>query len=212
MTARFYDISRTLFPGMTVWPGDTPFELQPTGDIAKGDTVNTTNLTLSSHTGTHVDAPFHFIGDGTTLEQVELAPYWGLAQVVTAKKPAGPLVPADFADYDLSRAPRLLVHSAASEANPRVFHDDFVYPSPEMADRLGEAGVVLYGTDAPSMDASGSKDLAGHHALQRNGILILEGLDLTGVPDGLYELVALPLKILGGDGRPVRAALRSLDD
>ena len=80
-----------------------------------------------------------------------------------------------------------------------------------MADYLGRLGVVLYGTDAPSMDAADSATLAGHNALLRNGIVILEGLDLTGVPDGLYELAALPLKITGGDGSPVRAVLRSLD-
>jgi arylformamidase len=211
MTTRFYDISRTLFPGMSVWPGDPAFELRPMGSLAEGGPVNVTSLSLAAHTGTHVDAPYHFTEDGATLEQVDLAPYWGLAQVVTVNKDAGPLFPADFANYDLGRAPRLLVHSAASAGDPRVFPPAFVHPSPELADRLGEVGVVLYGTDAPSMDAQDSKELAGHHALQRNGILILEGLDLTDVPDGLYELVALPLKILGSDGSPVRAVLRSLD-
>jgi arylformamidase len=212
MTARFYDISRTLFPGMSVWPGDPAFELRPMGSLAEGAPVNVTALSLSAHTGTHVDAPYHFTEDGATMEQVDLAPYWGVAQVVTVEKESGPLTPLDFAGFDLARAPRLLVRSGASATDPRVFPSDFVHPSPELADRLGEAGIILYGTDAPSMDAQDSKELLGHHALQRNEILILEGLDLTGVPDGLYELVAFPLKILGGDGSPVRAVLRSLND
>jgi len=211
MSIRLYDISRPLHNGMTVWPGDTDFDLKPMGRLAKGDTVNTTTLTLSAHTGTHVDAPFHFAADGVTLEKVDLSAYWGPAQVVTVQKGDGPLVPADFTGYELGRAPRLLVHSPASEADRSVFHQEFVYPSPELADYLGGLGVVLYGTDAPSMDAAGSSSLDGHHALQRNGILILEGLDLSEAPDGLYELAAFPLKVVDGDGSPVRAVLRTLE-
>lgn len=212
MSQRFYDITRTMFSGMAVWPGDRGFEMEPTANIAKGDTVNVALLTFGTHTGTHVDAPYHFTEEGDTLEKVSLATYWGPAQVVTATKESGALTPADFAGYDLGRAPRLLVRSGASAADPRVFHPDFVYPSPELADYLGALGVKLYGADAPSMDAPDNKTLPGHHALQRNGILILEGLDLSDVPDGLYELAALPLKLLGGDGSPVRAVLRSIEN
>jgi arylformamidase len=210
MTTRIYDISRTIFPGMAVWPGDPAFEIQPRGSLAEGGMVNVTHLSLGAHTGTHVDAPYHFTADGATLEKVDLTAYWGLAQVVTVTKEFGPLFPADFADVDLGRAPRLLVHSRVSSADPRVFQKEYVYPSPELADRLGEYGVVLFGSDAPSMDPPDAGELAGHHALQRNGILILEGLDLSDVPDGVYELAAFPLKILGGDGSPVRAALREM--
>lgn len=211
MSVRHYDISRTIFSGMAVWPGDTPLEIRPTGDIAQGDVVNISALTFSTHTGTHVDAPYHFTDEGLTLERVDLAAYWGPAQVVTVTKESGPLAPGDFAGHDLGLAPRLLVKSGASAADPRVFHEDFVFPAPELADYLGSLGIVLYGADAPSMDQPGSKTLPGHHALQRNGILILEGLDLSDVPDGLYELSAFPLKILGGDGSPVRAVLRSVE-
>ncbi len=208
---RLYDISRDLYNGMVVWPGDKDFALTPNGSIAGGGSVNVSTLFLSSHSGTHVDAPYHFEDDAPTLEKVDLSAYWGPAQVVTVNKESGPLVPADFAGYDLSRAPRLLVHSSLSAADKTVFHKEFVYPSPELADTLSELGVVLYGADAPSMDASDSKDMAGHHALRRNNILILEGLLLDGVPDGLYDLAALPLKLLGGDGSPVRAVLRALE-
>ena len=211
MSVRLYDVTRTMFASMAVWPGDAPFELQPTGSIAEGSSVNVTRLNMGAHTGTHVDAPYHFTDEGVTMERVDLAAYWGPAQVVTVEKASRPLVPADLADYDLGLAPRLLVKSGASAADPRVFHHEFVYPSPELADHLGKLGVVLYGTDAPSMDASDSKTLEGHHALHRNNILILEGLDLSGVPDGVYELVAFPLKILGGDGSPVRAVLRATE-
>ncbi len=212
MTIRFYDISRTMFPGMAVWPGDAGFELKPTGSLTDGGPVNTTSLSFSAHTGTHVDAPYHFTEDGMTLEQIDPAVYWGPAQVVSVIKESGALTPADFAGHDLGRAPRLLVRSKASLSDPRVFQPDFVYPSPELAHHLGEMGIVLYGTDAPSVDGFNADSLSGHHALQRNGILILEGLDLSDVPDGLYELAAFPLKILGGDGCPVRAVLRTYDE
>jgi arylformamidase len=208
MTIQIFDISRTLNPEIAVWPGDTAYSIATVLSLANGESVNLTTLTMSAHTGTHVDAPYHFTAGGRTLESVDLDPYWGVAQVVTVEKTDGPLYPADFTGYDLGRAPRLLVHSAASESDPWLFPSEFVYPSPELADYLGQRGIVLYGTDGPTMDAADSKTLPGHHALYGNGIVILEGLDLSGVPDGLYELVALPLKITDGDGSPVRAALR----
>jgi arylformamidase len=204
------DISRSLTPGMAVWPGDTPFNLQTILDRRQGASVNLTTLTVSAHTGSHVDAPRHFRDDGLTLEAVALRPFWGPARVVTVSKPAGPLTPADFAHVDWAGVERLLVHSAASDLDPAIFPEQYVYPSPELADFLGGLGVILYGADAPSMDDQHSQALPGHNALWRNGVAILEGLALAHVSDGDYELVALPLKITGGDGSPVRAVLRPL--
>lgn len=204
------DISRVLRQGTAVWPGDTPYHLEQTLDRAQGDSVNLTTLTLSAHTGSHTDAPLHFTDDGASIEQVDLLPYWGTAQVVTVTKSAGPLFPADFAAYDLSLAPRLLVRSSSGDLDQSLFPQTFVYPSPELVQHLAGQGIILYGSDAPSMDHQDSKSLDGHNALDRNGIAILEWLDLRGVADGLYELVALPLRIAGGDGSPVRAALRPL--
>lgn len=206
------DISRKLNSSIAVWPGDTPFALQQSLAIAAGDSVNLTTLTLSAHTGTHVDAPLHFTADGAAIDQLGLEPYWGEAQVATVRKPVGPLLPEDLAHVDLRKAPRLLVRSAASLLPQDRFPAEFVYPTPELAEALAAAGIVLYGADAPSMDHVDSKDLPGHHALLGNGIAILEGLDLRVPPDGVYELVALPLRIAGGDGSPVRAVLRTLDE
>lgn len=205
------DISRTLTATMAVWPGDAPFRLERSLNIGDGASVNLTRLALSAHTGSHVDAPYHFSEEGATLEAVALDPFWGKAQVVSVDKKDGPLFPADFTRYKLGRAPRLLVHSTASSVDPTLFPQQFVYPSPELANFLKEQGILLYGSDSPSMDAVDSKELPGHHALRSNGIAILEGLDLSAVADGVYELVALPLKIAGGDGSPVRAALRPLE-
>ncbi|MCB9445867.1 MAG: cyclase family protein [Ardenticatenaceae bacterium] len=204
------DISRNLQIGMAVWPGDSPYHLETIMDRRQGHAVNLTTLTLSAHTGSHADAPRHFTDDGLTMDAVDLRPYWGPALVVTVNKAAGPLLPSDFAAYDLRGAERLLVRTPLQDLPFDQFPDDLPHPSPALADFLGKLGILLYGTDTPSMDAIDSHDLPGHNALLRNGIDILEGLDFSGVVDGRYELVALPLKIVGGDGSPVRAALRPL--
>ena len=207
---KIYDISRTLNAQIAVWPGDSPFQLSQALDMNNGDSVNLTTITMSAHTGTHIDAPLHFLNDGAPVEQVDLSKYWGMAQVVTVAKENGPLYPADFEGYDLTKAPRLLVHSRSSARDVTRFDDNIVYPSSVLADFLGAAGIVLYAADGPSMDKTDDPELRGHKALHRNEIAILEGVVLTGVPDGLYELVAMPLKIEGGDGTPVRAVLRTI--
>ena len=207
---KIFDITRPINPTLAVWPGDTPFSAQTVLDMRQGDSVNLTTLTLSSHTGTHADAPYHFLVDGPPIDQVPLAAYIGPVTVVTVEKAEGPLTPADFPNLDLSRIERLLVHSTASAKPLDEFPADIVYPSPELADWLGRRGVVLFGSDGPSMDDINSKPLPGHNALRRNGIAILEGLLLTGVPDGEYELIALPLNLQRIDGSPVRAILRVL--
>lgn len=204
------DISRTLTPSLAVWPGDTPFERRVQLAMHDGASVNLSTLTLSSHTGAHVDAPFHVQREGVTIERLALEPYWGPAQVVTVAKAAGPLTVEDFQHVVLTLAPRLLVRSAGGSGPHDVFPAEFVYPAPELAGVLAEAGIILYGSESPSTDHADSKDLPGHHALLNAGIAILEGLDLCAAPDGVYELVALPLKIAGGDGSPVRAALRTV--
>jgi len=207
---KLIDISRTLSPEIATWPGDTRFNIIPQAQLAQGDSVNLTTLTLSAHTGTHVDAPWHFSSNGRTLEQLDLTPFWGKVMVVSVSKTKGALYPKDFSTLDFQDITRLLVHSSASGRDTSVFYHEFVYPSPELADFLGSQGVILYGTDAVSMDAADSNNLPGHKALLKNGISILEGLELQGVPDGTYELSALPLKIEGGDGSPVRAVLKTL--
>lgn len=208
MSQKIFDITRTLNPALAVWPGDTPFSAEIIMAMSQGASVNLTTLTLSSHTGTHADAPFHFDNDEETIEQVPLTAYIGSATVVTTQREAGPLTPADFPDLDWSNIERLLVHSSASAKPLDQFPTEFVYPSPELADWLGRHNICLFGSDAPSMDDMHSRPLPGHKALRHHHIAILEGLLLTGVPDGTYELIALPLKIEGGDGSPVRAILR----
>ncbi len=208
--APIIDISKKISTNTAVWPGDSPVRIETTMSIKAGDMVNLTTLTLSAHTASHADAPYHIVDADKTIDQVDLLPYWGLAQVVTVDKTNGPLMPEDFTGYDLSLAPRLLVRTPEGQIPYDRFPKTIAHPSPALSDFLRANGIILYGTDVPSMDAIDSQSLPGHLAMINNRIAILEGLDLRFAEDGLYELSALPLKIVGGDGSPVRAALRRL--
>lgn len=210
MTNKIIDITHPLQAKIATWPGDTPFKLERVLNMSDGESVNLTTITMSAHTGTHADAPLHFQNDGQSLEQINLLPFWGMAQVVSVESGPGGLTAADLDHIDLTLAPRLLIHSAASHQPTTKFIEQYVYPTPELARHLKQNGVILYGTDAPSMDDMNSQELPGHNALQANGISILEGLNLSHVSDGIYELSALPLKLVGGDGSPVRAVLKTI--
>jgi arylformamidase len=205
---KIYDVTRTINPSLAVWPGDTSFSAKPLLRISEGASVNLATLTVSTHTGAHADAPYHFDDADLTIEKVPLAPYIGPATLVTVQREEGALVPADFPSLEWDQVKRLLVHSTASARPAAEFPTRFVYPSPDLAEFMARYGIVLFGSDAPSMDDMNSKSLPGHKALRRNGLAVLEGLDFTGVPDGVYELIALPLKLEGVDGSPVRAILR----
>ena len=207
---KYYDISRVFSPSIATWPGDVPFSLQATLSQHEGHSVNVGSMQTSIHTGTHIDAPYHFDAQGETTDQLDLSAFWGAAQVVTVEKEHGPLEVEDLVGVDLERTPRLLLHTSASQISQDIFPSKIVFPSVRLVNALSAAGIALLGTDAPSMDALDDQVLPGHAALYRHGISILEGLNLTGVPDGVYELCALPLNIKGGDGSPVRAVLRQM--
>jgi arylformamidase len=203
-----YDISRTISPTLAVWPGDHPFSFEHVLRIADGASVNLTTLTLSAHTGSHADAPYHYNDRGAHPADVPLEKYIGPAMVVTIQRQHGGIVPADFVDCEFTHLERLLIHTWVSDLPDDVWPDDFPYPTLELVDWLADRGVVLLGLDGPSVDRFDSKELPCHHRLAERGIAVLETLNLNGVPDGLYELVALPLKIAGICGSPVRAVLR----
>jgi arylformamidase len=207
---RYYDISRSFDPGMATWPGDTATILELGAAIKAGSSVNVSRFTTSTHTGTHVDAPRHFSENGETIDQLKIDPFWGIAQVVSVEKESGSLYLHDLTDYDLKLAKRLILSTACSHIDNQEFPKKIVYPSPELVQHLSELGIILLGTDAPSVDALDDPILSSHAALHDKGIAILEGLHLKNVPDGLYELVALPIKIHGADGAPCRAVLRCI--
>lgn len=203
-----YDISRTIAPDTAVWPGDQPFSFGMIMRLSDGDSVNLTRLNISPHTGTHADAGWHTSNEGLHPDQLPLEKYMGPAQVVTIERKHGGIVPEDVAHAVTEPLERLLVHTWISDNPDNVFVEDFPYPTVELIDWLADQGTVLLGLDSPSVDAFESKDLPGHHRLRERGMVHLEILNLAGVPDGKYELIALPLKIAGVCGSPVRAVLR----
>jgi len=205
---RIYDVSVALRQGLASWPGDAAFQHVWTCKKSQGATVNVSEMRLSVHTGTHVDAPFHFSDEGATAADLSLEPFFGPAIVIDVR--GRPLIRiGDLDGHDLSRAPRVLLRTSAWPDKTH-FPDSIPTLGSEVPSWLGDKGVMLFGIDVPSVDAIDSKDLPIHHGLSAAGICILESLDLDAVPEGIYELVALPLKIVGSDGAPVRAILREI--
>jgi len=205
-----YDITRTITPALAVWPGDAPFSAVHVLRKREGASVNLTTLTLSAHTGSHADAPYHYEDEGAHPAALPLDAYLGPAHIVTITRQHGGIVPEDFADHDLSGLQRLLIHTWVSDVPDDQWPEDFPYPTVELIDWLAAQHACLLGLDCPSVDRFDSTALPCHHRLRQHGILNLESLRLAGVPDGLYELIALPLKIDGVCGSPVRAVLRTL--
>lgn len=202
-----YDISPPIRPGIPVWPGDTPYRAELASAIARGSSVNVAAVTSTLHLGAHADAPFHVTDDGMPVAELPLEPFLGPCRVVEVP-PAPLILPEHLAGIDLGDPPRLLLKTC-SVRDPFRFPERFSALSPELARALGAAGVLLVGLDTPSVDPFDSKDLPAHHALVAGGVANLEGLLLDDVPPGLYELIALPLRLVGLDASPVRAVLRS---
>ncbi len=209
--SQLYDISRTIAPTLAVWPGDTPFSVSHTLRKAEGASVNLTTITLSPHTGTHADAPYHFNDDDLHPAEMPLEPFLGLAHVVSVSRQHGGITPRDLAEHDLTGVRRLLLHTWVSDVPDEEWPQDFPYPTVELVDWLADRGAVLLGIDSPSVDPFDSRDLPCHHRLRSRGLFHLETLRLAQVPDGVYELIALPLKLSRACGSPVRAVLRSLE-
>jgi arylformamidase len=207
-----YDISQPIHAGTAVWDGDQPYTLSHALRIANGASVNLTTLTLSPHTGTHADAYFHFQQTGTFTDAMPLDAYIGRAHVVTVAKTDGALTREDFAEGILEVGQRLLIRSATSPQDERVFPSRFVYLSVDLIAYFAAHGGRLIGLESPSVDEVTSKTLPCHHALAAHRLVNLENLVLHGVPDGTYELIALPLKLAGACASPVRAILRPWKD
>ena len=207
--AALWDITPTVDATSPVFPGDQAYDEGWTFRIGPGCPVNVARLTLSPHTGAHADAPLHYAPDGTPAGALDLAAYLGPCRVVHATSATGLVTAADVAHaLDDALPPRLLVRTY--DRQPTTWTDTFCGLDPVLVDDLGRRGAVLVGTDAASLDAADSKTLDAHHAAHRHDLRILENLLLDDVPEGDYELIALPLKLAGADAAPVRAVLREL--
>ncbi len=205
---RLYDISRPLASTTACWPGDVPFSFRLNWRIRDGASVNVGAIEASVHTGTHCDAPFHFLEAGATVDQLSLEKFIGPAWVVDVR---GYLScwGERLKGLDFQGAPRVLFRTGGWLDTNR-FPDAIPVMEPDLPEWLGQKGVVLIGVDLPSVDALDSKTLDNHHTLGLKDIVIVEGLWLENIPEGLYELIAPPLKIERADGSPLRAVLRAL--
>lgn len=208
MAPKIHDISRPVSKGIPVWPGDTPYDFSFVARIADGAAVNVGRVEMSVHTGAHVDAPLHFADGEADIASVPLERYVGPCVVADARPTARGIRPDDLPEglaAALEGAPRLLLRSYAER--PGGFDEGMAHATVELAGWLADRGVVLLGLDTDSMDAFESKELPAHRALLAGGIAILEGIDLSAVRPGIYDLVALPLRLAGADASPVRAVL-----
>ena len=210
-----YDVTVPISNELPTWPGDPPVELTAFRSLSSGDVANVSNLNLGAHTGTHVDAPAHFIEGAAKIESLPLEVLIGEAQIVEV--PDNMLaIDAEFAmDHYVPGTTRIVFKTRNSafwnESNPE-FHTDFTYLDLKAAEQLVKQGIKLIGIDYLSIEKYDSPKHETHLALLSHGVVILEGLNLTGVPAGKYELICLPLRLrtTKGDGAPARVVLRSV--
>lgn len=203
------DISVLVRPGTPEWPGDVPFSCGWTCRIGDGASVNLSSTTGSPHVGTHADAPLHVHDGWPASDVLPLEAFLGPALVLdVSQSPDGPLA-LDADDSRLSGVERLLLRTGRTIAEGS-FPVGWPVLRPGVAAALVRRGVKLVGVDAPSVDERESRTLDIHHALFGGGAYVLENLDLREVPEGSYELIALPQRLAGLDAAPVRAVLRSL--
>ncbi len=209
--ARVIDITVPLSPALPVWPGDPEVRVEPMMRIASGDVANVSGITLSSHTGTHVDAPWHFIENGATLDDIPPERWIGPCVVMEIPAEARRVEPEHLDSANLPHGiERILFRTANSalwEAGHHRFHDDYVALSPAGARWIVERGIRLVGIDYLSIEAFDDQEHLTHRTLLGAGVLIIEGLNLTAAPPGAYTLLCLPLKLAAGDGAPARVLL-----
>jgi arylformamidase len=201
------DITPAIGPALAVWPGDTPPTREVLLDMQAGDTLTLSTLRGTVHLGAHADAPSHYGADAPTIEQRDLSLYVGPCQVIHVHAARGQRITAgDFANAEITE-PRVLI-ATSTFPDPTRFNDDFAALAPDLVDWLHARRVRLVGIDTPSVDLFSDGALLSHHRFLAHDMAILEGLVLKDVPAGVYELLALPLKLAGFDASPVRAVLR----
>jgi len=220
MTPGFYDISPPLLSSIAVFPGDTGLTREVLSRREDGDLVTLSTLRATVHLGAHVDAPAHYREGGEGVDKTPLSRLLGPCRVVRANGNQDGLVDpvslrsalgSQSTGGDAPLPSRVLV-ATLSYPDPNCWTASFTALAPETIDWLANEGVTTIGIDTPSIDPADSKSLCAHSAVNRHGMTILEGLVLTDVPVGDYELIALPLRLVGFDGSPVRAVLRQLSE
>jgi arylformamidase len=203
-----YDITPLISERLQVWPGDTPPAREVLCDLRRGDGITLSALHATVHLGAHADAPSHY-GDGApAIHARPLDLYVGRCQVLRLEVPRGACITPAMLPSTVS-AERVLL-ATGTYPDPEHFNEDFASLAPELVEFMHGHGVKLIGIDTPSVDPFASKELPAHKTFLNHDMAILEGLVLAAVPAGIYELIALPLRLEGFDASPVRAVLRPL--
>jgi arylformamidase len=203
-----YDITPPVSPHLRVWPGDTPPARELLCDMHRGDHLTLSTLRATVHLGAHADAPSHYGIDAPTIDERSLDYYLGPCQLMRLNAPRRARITPAMLPSPI-QAPRVLL-ATGTYPDAEHFNDDFAALAPELVEHLHRHGVKLVGIDTPSVDLFDSKDLPSHRQFLRFDMAILEGLMLKDVPEGSYELIALPLKLVDFDASPVRAILRGI--
>jgi arylformamidase len=223
-----YDITPSITPKLAVWPGDTPASREVLCDIARGDNITLSTLRATVHLGAHADGPNHYGKDAPAIDERSLDYYLGPCQVIRVDVARATRIVLEMLPDEIRQLPAVggsdltsraerpihlpsrVLFATGTYPDPQNWNSDFAALSVELIDLLHDRGVITVGIDTPSVDLFESKDLPAHKAILRHNMAILEGLVLEDVPEGTYELIALPLPLAGFDASPVRAILRSM--
>jgi arylformamidase len=206
---KLWDISPPVHAGAPIFPGDTAYTQTWVATIGPGCPVNVSAITLSPHVGAHADAPLHYDAKGAAIGAVSLDAFLGPCRVIHAIA-CGPLVKPEHIGHALKDLPQRVLVRVYERQPQDAFDNALPAFAPETVDQLADLGVLLIGIDSASIDPANSKTLDSHQTIRRRGLRVLENLLLDDVPEGDYELIALPLKLTTADASPVRAVLREL--
>lgn len=212
MADEWIDVSVPLHTGMVHWPDNPPVTIERELNMEHGDTCNVSKMSMGTHTGTHMDAPIHFIRGGIGIDQMPLTAAIGRARVIEIGDPVS-IKPEELMGHNIQRGERILFKTRNSARCWQTddFVEDFVYIAHEAAQYLASLGAQLVGVDYLSVGGSHVDGPETHQALLGGGVWIIEGLNLSQAEPGIYDLICLPLRIVGGDGAPARAILRRAD-
>ena len=206
---KLWDISPPVDASSPVFPGDTPYTQRWAATLTEACPVNVSAITLSPHVGAHADAPLHYDPQGAAVGALELTPFLGRCRVIHAIG-AWPLITTAHLQHALQDLPERVLVRTCRQMPLDHFDTQLTAFDPQAVQHLADLGVKLIGTDSASIDPADSKQLPSHQVIRQRGLRVLENLWLDNVPEGDYELIALPLKLMSADASPVRAVLREL--